>query len=614
MKNAKHTLENTTGKDHTEGTAKAVNPTSEIDCDGLADIVNNNTIRIYYQPIMDLKAGTIFGYEALCRGENNSQLYLPHQLFAASSCCDLEKDLEIACFKNALESAVHLGKDKKLFINVNPLFAGDLLREKSLLVLDGQLRKIVDDVINEVSECYVEFLLAHSKLFSGYSSPKLAIDNVRLGYQYPHALRLIRPEYVKFDRTIIEAIGKGDYEKKVASLMIEHAHSLGAKTIAVGVETMEELETVVNLNFDYVQGYLLVPPAPCPTEVDGKIVESVLKLENNRMKKQAATQNVQKGIGDIARHNPPIKRNTLVSQAQELLQNEPRQGLVVVDGNKPVGLVMKSDLYYHLGGHYGVSLYSKRPVELIMDKQPLIVDASLSLEAVSKFARRRQEAKLYDLIIVSKGAEYVGTVSVMELLMHLTDLQIQSAAAANPLTGLPGNLVIEDRLKDLVNKKVPFTVLYMDLDNFKSFNDKYGFEHGDRAIRLTASIISDALTQHGSSEIDFLGHIGGDDFIVITQPEKAEALSKYIIAELEEKVRTLYHESDLMCGYISVLNRKGKQEKFPIMSISIAVVDNSDCQFQNYLEIGEVAAHLKKKAKAVEGSVCIADRRHVHRE
>lgn len=592
--------------------AASSHPPSDMDCESIATIVHNNAIHIVYQPIMDLKTGHILGYEALCRGENNSRLYSPQELFAASACCDLEQELETACFKNAIESADGLEKDKKLFININPLFAAGLLREKSLTALGLPLRGTAGSVIFEVSECHAEFLLSHAKLVSGQAAFTLAVDNVQLGYRCPQTLRVLCPEYIKFDRVIIEALSKGQYEKTVAGLMIEQAHNLGAKTIAVGIETIEELAMIVNLDFDYAQGFLLAEPASRPAQVDEKITEAVLKLAHERRKRQVAAANFQKNIGDIAENNPPIECCTLVSQTQERLKNESRQGLVVVEEGRPVGLVMKSDLYYHLGGHYGVSLYSKRPVELIMDKQPLIVDAGLSLEAVSKFARRRQEAKLYDLIIVTKGSEYVGTVSVMDLLTHLTDLQIQSAANANPLTGLPGNLIIEDKLKDLVTRKVPFTVLYIDLDNFKSFNDKYGFEHGDRAIRLTSSIISDALTQHGSQHIDFLGHIGGDDFIVITQTDKPECLSGYIITEFDTKVRTLYHDSDLLRGYITVPNRKGKQEKFPIMSISIAIVDNSHCQFENYLEIGEIAAQLKKKAKAVEGSVCVANRRRTY--
>jgi GGDEF domain-containing protein len=285
------------------------------------------------------------------------------------------------------------------------------------------------------------------------------------------------------------------------------------------------------------------------------------------------------------------------------------QGVVVVEEHKPVGLVMKNELYYRLGSQYGVPLYYKRPIKLLMDKEPLIVDAGMPLEAVSHQAMARQEAKLYDLIIVTKGGRYWGTVSIIDLLRHITDRKIRSAANANPLTGLPGNLVIEERLKKLVAHNEPFAVLYVDLDNFKAFNDRYGFEQGDRALRLTSAILSQAMTACSDSHADFLGHIGGDDFILITRPEKADTLCQAIIARFDREFRSLFPPEDLESGFITVLNRKGQEESFPITTVSIAVVDNIERRFANYLELGRIAAQLKRRAKAIEGSVYLTDRR-----
>lgn len=320
-------------------------------------------------------------------------------------------------------------------------------------------------------------------------------------------------------------------------------------------------------------------------------------------------------IGDIARRSPAVSGNKTVAEVKELFPTGTLQGIVIVDDEgKPAGLVMKNDLYYHLAGQYGVPLYYNRPIRVLMDKDPLVVDAHLPLEAVSRQAMARQEQKLYDLVIVTREGRYWGSVSIIDMLRCITDMQLRLAASSNPLTGLPGNLVIEERLKQLIAKNEPFSVLYIDLDNFKAYNDKYGFERGDQALLLTAAILSQALAACSDSRPDFLGHIGGDDFIIMTHPAKAPALCQFIVKQFDQNIHPLYPPDDLICGFVTVTNRKGQEECFPLITISIAVVDNLDRAFTNYLELGEVAAQLKRRAKAIEGSVWVSDRRKLGRD
>jgi diguanylate cyclase (GGDEF)-like protein len=320
-------------------------------------------------------------------------------------------------------------------------------------------------------------------------------------------------------------------------------------------------------------------------------------------------------IGSIIENCPTIANGVLVSDAERLFAAKACLGIVILNDNKPVGLLMKNRLYYQLGTHYGVSLYYSRPVEKVMDHNPLIVNACLPLEAVSKLVMERNEANQYDLIIVVQDEKYLGTVSISNLLKHLTDLQIRRAFNSSPLTGLPGNLLIEDQLKNLINQKTGiYAVIYLDLDHFKAFNDYYGFEHGDRVLKQTAAILSECLaTSSSPNATDFLGHIGGDDFVIITRWEAAESICVSIIEKFDNAIQQLYTSKDLAKGYIKIKNRKGIMEKFSIMSISIAIVTNRYRQFNNYLEIGEIAAELKKKAKNISGSVWITDNRNDRR-
>ncbi|MGE5706694.1 MAG: HAMP domain-containing protein, partial [Bacteroidota bacterium] len=179
---------------------------------------------------------------------------------------------------------------------------------------------------------------------------------------------------------------------------------------------------------------------------------------------------------------------------------------------------------------------------------------------------------------------------------------------ANPLTKLPGNLMIEDEIGGRLRMGAPLAVLYTDLDHFKSFNDKFGFEQGDQVITLTADSIRQAVAEAGEKE-DFVGHIGGDDFIVVTVPERAETLCQEIIRIFDARIPSLYPEEDRARGYIESTDRRGQQMRFPLCSISIAIVTNEQRKINDFLELSSLAAEVKKFAKSLDGSSFARDRR-----
>ncbi|HOM01519.1 MAG TPA: response regulator [Acetivibrio sp.] len=179
---------------------------------------------------------------------------------------------------------------------------------------------------------------------------------------------------------------------------------------------------------------------------------------------------------------------------------------------------------------------------------------------------------------------------------------------ANPLTGLQGNIEIQSEINQRIATRRLFAVIYADLDNFKAYNDVYGFASGDRAIKLTADIIVDNVHNYGNQS-DFIGHVGGDDFIVVSTPDKAEAIVKGVIEDFDTKTKALYCEEDLRRGYIVTSNRQGQVMKFPLISISFAIVTNEVRELISHIQISEIAAELKKKAKSMPGSTYVKDRR-----
>ncbi|MBU1912478.1 MAG: response regulator [Candidatus Omnitrophica bacterium] len=181
---------------------------------------------------------------------------------------------------------------------------------------------------------------------------------------------------------------------------------------------------------------------------------------------------------------------------------------------------------------------------------------------------------------------------------------------ANPLTRLPGNVSIINELRIRITKDELFAVCYVDLDKFKAFNDKYGFEKGDEVIKNTARILISSVQEKGTPQ-DFIGHIGGDDFVVIMLPEKVDDLCKKIIADFTAMVPGLYNKEDLEKGYIIGKDRQKKVRKIPLLSISIGVVTNEKRKINHVGEVGELGAELKEYAKSLPGSNYVKERREI---
>ena len=221
-------------------------------------------------------------------------------------------------------------------------------------------------------------------------------------------------------------------------------------------------------------------------------------------------------------------------------------------------------------------------------------------------------SKQHRMKILQESIQYYIKKPVDEEYLYYTVKNLNRLLSINrrisPLTGLPGNVQIHAELKKRLSRKTPFCVLYLDLDNFKSYNDVYGFLKGDQIIEFTAEVIVREI--HDSQLQDsFIGHIGGDDFVAIVDGLNCERLCQNILARFDANVTKYFTDEDLERGYIEVPNRKGIIEQFPLTSLSIGVVVADTNRFHNILEIGEVGAQVKHAAKSVMGSSYAVDRR-----
>lgn len=250
-----------------------------------------------------------------------------------------------------------------------------------------------------------------------------------------------------------------------------------------------------------------------------------------------------------------------------------------------------------------------------------------NLESLCKQIRKDEDNKITPIIVVSSNTdrnhrlavlsnsvEYyikkpVDTDYLYHTIKNLNRLLLMNRRIS-PLTGLPGNVQIHAELKKRIANKEEFSTLYLDLDNFKAYNDVYGFLKGDQIIEFTAQIIS-KIVHEKFPENSFVGHIGGDDFIAIIPSTEAAETCQLIIANFDEEVKKFFTEEDIERGYIEVINRKGIMEQFTLTAISIGVVVAENGRFENILEIGELGAQVKHMAKTVVGSSYVIDRRKV---
>ena len=207
---------------------------------------------------------------------------------------------------------------------------------------------------------------------------------------------------------------------------------------------------------------------------------------------------------------------------------------------------------------------------------------------------------------VVKTADEKELLARIKMVLRRTEMDLD----ANPLTRLPGNVSILNEIESRIKKGEKFAVCYVDLDKFKNYNDKYGFEMGDRIIQETARVLIQSVEEVGD-KTDFIGHVGGDDFVIVTTPDKVERLCNTIIAKFDLRMPKFYSEEDRKRGYIISKDRKGREIQIPLLTISIAVVTNQKTPFKHVAEVSQRGAEIKEYVKSLPGSNFAVDRRGV---
>lgn len=312
--------------------------------------------------------------------------------------------------------------------------------------------------------------------------------------------------------------------------------------------------------------------------------------------------NMLKNVGDISQTGTIMHPKDMALTAYEYFErNEECSEICIVDDNNAfIGLLTRTDVLHIFGGRYGYNLHQRNHVVELAKKNTLTVYKDYSIENVSKLAMERQPKDLYEPIVVLEEDKYVGIVTIKSLLTATVSIEVERASEANPLTSLPGNKIIEKTIENLFLTDEIFAMMYLDLDNFKAYNDAYGFTNGDHMIEKLADVMRKICDNS-----DFLGHVGGDDFVIITKSGKQQELAKNIISTFRESIRELYKKEDWDRGFIISTNRNGEIERFPIASISIAIVTNQVNKYENRTVLNEQIVAAKKQAKNIPGNTIV---------
>jgi EAL domain-containing protein (putative c-di-GMP-specific phosphodiesterase class I)/GGDEF domain-containing protein/CBS domain-containing protein len=562
-------------------------------------IINSRQIKTVFQPIISLKDGSILGHEALSRITGKSMVNNTEMLFSVAGEYNRLWELELLCRTTALETAYKFmipPYDKMLFINVNPNTMHDEKFIKGFtrdFLHEFQIKP--ENIIFEITEQNV--ILDMSSFLTTvdhYRSQdyKIAIDDAGAGYSGLNLISDINPNYIKLDMKLIRGINEDSLKYALVKGMVELSKSAQIYLIAEGIETYEEMETLINLGVQYGQGYYIQMPSEEVMEIKEEIVQEIIRLnkEIGSMQSESITNIC---IRNLCTYTGIVSPNVTADYVYNIFKQNPSFfGLCVVENERPLGIVTYEKLALKMSGHYGYSLYQNKPVSDLMCRNFLSVESNTSISEVSYHAMSRLSENLYDFIVITENSKYIGTVTIKDLLRKATEIEVDNAKHQNPLSGLPGNRVLEQKLNQCIRGSRAYSIAYIDIDNFKAYNDVYGFENGDIVIKLLAAILKNNIP-----EDHFIGHIGGDDFAVIFNGYIEADYFDLIIKRFEQDVLHYYNKEDICNGYITTANRRGEVEQYPLLSLTAVVVNNSLSSWQDVYELTEDLARRKREAK-----------------
>lgn len=579
--------------------------------DALHEILAGRKLSALFQPIIHMQSGEIIGYEGLIRGPSDSPLHAPMNLFKVARANDLTLEVEHLCRQVVLERFAELQLPGKLFLNVSPecLLLRNARHGETLEYIE-HIGINPDRVIIELTEnqpTYDYELMREAVLHYRNMGFQIAIDDLGEGFSSLRLWSELRPEYVKIDMHFIQGINNDPVKLQFVRSIQEIAEKSGTLVIAEGIEAQTELLVLRDLGVAFGQGYHLgrpnmVPARALPAEVVQALGRHGVAVYPQRSSLEKNGASIRKLLHKVVAVSPEKNNN----EVYDIFLKEPKLMIIpVVDDGVPLGLISRFEMIDHFARPYQRELYGKKSCSLFMDANPLIADHETSLQELSYTMVQSDAHHLFNGFIITERGRYLGMGTGHDLMREITQMQINAARYANPLTQLPGNVPINEHIDRLLHGAARFWVCYCDLDHFKPFNDVYGYRKGDDVIQLTGEILSG----HCDPNRDFIGHIGGDDFMILFQSEDWETRCQAMLDDFAAAILAYYSAGDCeRGGYISE-DRQGKKVFYSLISLSLGVIKVEAHQYYTHHQIATRAAEAKKQAKKIHGNSLFLDRR-----
>ncbi len=574
-------------------------------------ILAQRSLTAVFQPIIEFSGGRLFGYEGLIRGPADTPLHAPIHLFKTAEALGRLAELERLCRHAVLESFAAQRLPGRLFLNVSPecLLQPDFHEGETLRLIRG-LELNPSRVIIELTEnkpIYDYKLLQEAARHYRGMGFEIAIDDLGEGFSSLRLWSELRPEYVKIDMHFIQGINHDPVKLQFVRSIQVIAECMGARVIAEGIETAAELNVLKTIGLALGQGFHIARPHPAPPLQAPEEVVAALRQNGVAVFPLGTASNKTVTARKLLKSVPVV---TPLMTADEIFSIFTRDAelnvLPVVSHGAPLGLINRYRFVDHYARPYQRELHGSKPCTRFMDNQPLMVDQSMSLAQLSRLIADGAQRHVADGFIITGGGSYLGIGNSQDLIREITEQQIQSARHANPLTQLPGNVPINEHIERLLHRSSHFVICYFDLDHFKPFNDRYGFRRGDDIILLCARILSEA----SDPELDFLGHIGGDDFVILFQSKDWEQRCAQILARFDQEVEALFDPQDLNARGFEGKDRQGNMLFFPLASLSIGAASVAPDEYRSHYEVAAAAGEAKKQAKTIPGSALFIERRH----
>lgn len=564
-------------------------------------LLDNETLYPVFQPVVSLRQSKIIGYQSFVRGPADSVYHSPALLFRTAEHLGCIPRLDAKCGKVALRQFGRLNNPGLLFFQVHLAHLRDHLEPEKVLKWVHKFSLAPERIVVEIGvhpfgedlQTLAKWMVAfREKRFRVAIHPFESIDQNR------DILLKLPADYWKIDKYLVQDLQSDPFRKQLVRSLLQTGTERDCTLIAEGVETREEYETLLELGLELAQGYYFGRPHATPSITLPKDI--FLAQSHTKMAGRSADTVLQ--LATAVAYVDPGEKTENVSR---LFQRSPSlQSVPVVQNRQPAGLVHRQKLTDIFLMQFGRDLHGKKPIAQFMDPQPLIIPDDTSIEAASRQITTHMAGTLQaQEFIITRDGDYFGMGKILDLLKIITELQIRNASYANPLSGLPGNVPIEEEVTRLLASGEGFVACYCDLDNFKPFNDYYGFDLGDEVIKTVARI----LTGHIDPRVDFVGHVGGDDFIVLFRALDWEERCQRMLHDFAAEVPRFYNQTDLDQGGILGHDRQGEEVFFGLLSLSIGVALSDNCKSHHC--VASQASEAKKQAKKNQGNAMFIERR-----